>query len=55
MLLWAVSPTDGKKLAEHKLDAPPVFDGLIPPAAGLALRARPQYSRGPGAGAEETG
>jgi len=28
-LLWAVSKTDGKKLAEYKLDFPPVFDGMI--------------------------
>ena len=28
-LLWAVSAADGKKLAECKLDSPPVFDGLI--------------------------
>jgi hypothetical protein len=28
-LLWAVSTTDGKKLAQYQLDAPPVFDGLI--------------------------
>ncbi|MBT3201399.1 MAG: PQQ-binding-like beta-propeller repeat protein [Phycisphaerales bacterium] len=28
-LLWAVSKTDGKKLAEYKLDYPPVFDGMI--------------------------
>jgi len=28
-LLWAVSTADGKKLAELKLDAPPVLDGLI--------------------------
>ena len=27
-LLWAVSTADGKKLAEYKLDSPPVFDGL---------------------------
>ncbi len=27
--LWAVSTTDGEKLAEYRLDAPPVFDGLI--------------------------
>ena len=33
--LWAVSKTDGKKLAEYKLDFPPVFDGLI--AAGGRL------------------
>ena len=28
-LMWAVSAEDGKKLAEYKLDAVPVFDGLI--------------------------
>ncbi len=28
-VLWAVSTEDGKKLAEYKLDSPPVFDGLI--------------------------
>ncbi|MDP6542596.1 MAG: PQQ-binding-like beta-propeller repeat protein [Phycisphaerae bacterium] len=27
--LWAVSKTDGKKLAEYKLDFPPIFDGMI--------------------------
>jgi hypothetical protein len=27
-LLWAVSTADGKKLAEYKLDSPPMFDGL---------------------------
>jgi len=27
-LLWAVSAADGKKLAEYKLDSPPVFDGM---------------------------
>ena len=27
-LLWVLSATDGKKLAECRLDAPPVFDGL---------------------------
>ena len=27
-LLWALSPTDGKKLAQYHLDAPPIFDGL---------------------------
>jgi len=27
-LLWAVSAEDGKKLAEYKLEAPPVFDGM---------------------------
>jgi hypothetical protein len=34
-LLWVFDAADGKKLAEHKLDSPPVFDGLI--AAGGAL------------------
>ena len=28
-LLWAVSAADGQKLAEYKLDSPPVWDGLI--------------------------
>ena len=28
-LLWAVSTTDGTKLAEQALDSPPIFDGLI--------------------------
>ena len=28
-VLWALSTTDGKKLAEYPLDSPPVFDGLI--------------------------
>ena len=27
--LLAVSAVDGRQLAEHELDAPPVFDGLI--------------------------
>ncbi len=27
--LWAVSADDGKKLAEYKLDAIPIFDSLI--------------------------
>jgi len=34
-VLWAVSAADGKKLSELKLDALPVFDGLI--AAGERL------------------
>ena len=33
--LWAVSAADGKTLAEHKLDSPPVFDGMA--AAGGRL------------------
>ena len=28
-MLWAVSAEDGSTLAEHELDSPPVFDGLI--------------------------
>jgi hypothetical protein len=28
-LLWAVSTTDGSKIAEYELQTPPVFDGLI--------------------------
>ena len=28
-MLWAVSAEDGKKVAEYKLDSPPVFDGMI--------------------------
>ena len=28
-MLRAISAADGKTLAEHKLDAPPVFDGMI--------------------------
>jgi len=27
-ILWALSCADGKKLAEYRLDAPPVFDGM---------------------------
>jgi outer membrane protein assembly factor BamB len=27
-MLWVVSAADGKKLAEYKLDSPPVFDGM---------------------------
>jgi outer membrane protein assembly factor BamB len=34
-LLWAVAAADGKKLAEYKLDAPPVYDGMA--AAGGRL------------------
>ncbi len=36
-VLQTYSATDGKKLAEHKLDAPPVFDGLIAAAGRLFL------------------
>jgi len=34
-LMWAVSTKDGKKLAEYRLDVPPVFDGMA--AAGGKL------------------
>ena len=34
-LLWAVTKDDGKRLAEQKLDSPPVFDGMA--AAGGRL------------------
>lgn len=34
-LLWAVAKADGKRLAEHKLESPPVFDGMA--AAGGRL------------------
>jgi len=27
-VMWAVSCVDGKKLAEYRLDSPPVFDGM---------------------------
>ena len=33
--LWIVSTADGRKLAEHQLDHPPVFDGMA--AAGGRL------------------
>jgi hypothetical protein len=39
-LLWAVSAEDGKKLAEHKLDSPPVFDGMIAVDGRLYIAAR---------------
>ena len=39
-MLRAFSAADGKMLAELKLDAPPVFDGLI--AARAAQRAASQ-------------
>lgn len=28
-ILWALSTTDGSRLAEYRLDAPPVWDGMI--------------------------
>ena len=36
-LLWAVSTIDGKKLAEYKLDSPPVFDGMAASTGRLYL------------------
>jgi len=36
-MLWAVSATDGAKLTELKLKAPPVFDGLIAVNGSLFL------------------
>ena len=27
-VLWVVSTDDGKKLAEYKIESPPVFDGM---------------------------
>ena len=39
-VLWAVSSADGKKVAEHKLDSPPVFDGMIAAGGKLYLSTR---------------
>lgn len=36
-VIRAVSTADGKTLAEHKLDAPPVFDGLIAASGRLFM------------------
>ncbi len=36
-VLWAVSKEDGRKLAERKLDSPPVFDGMSAAAGRLYL------------------
>ncbi|NQT36554.1 MAG: hypothetical protein HQ581_03640, partial [Planctomycetes bacterium] len=36
-VLCAHSADDGRKLAEQKLDAPPVFDGLIAAAGRLYM------------------
>ena len=36
-LLWAISTTDGKRLAQYKLDAHPVFDGMAATAGRLYL------------------
>ena len=39
-LLWALSTADGTKLAEHKLDAPPIFDGMAAAAGRLFISLR---------------
>jgi len=39
-MLWAVSPTNGKKLAEYPLDSPPVFDGMIAANGRLYISTR---------------
>ena len=36
-LLWAVSPADGSKIAEHRLNASPVWDGLAAAGGHLYL------------------
>ncbi len=36
-VLWAVNATDGSKLAEQKLEAVPVFDGMIAVGGRLYL------------------
>ena len=36
-VLWVVSKSDGRKLAEYKLDSPPVFDGMAAAAGQLYL------------------
>ena len=38
--LWAVSTTDGTRLAEYSLDSPPVFDGLIAADGRLFLTSK---------------
>ena len=36
-VLWAVSASDGKKLAEYPLASPPIFDGMAAANARLYL------------------
>jgi hypothetical protein len=36
-LLWALSAADGRKLADHPLDAPPVWSGLAAAAGRLYM------------------
>jgi outer membrane protein assembly factor BamB len=38
-ILWALSTADGARLAEYRLDAPPVWDGLIAAGGRLYLAA----------------
>jgi hypothetical protein len=38
-LLWAVSTNDGRKLAEYKLKASPIFDGMAAAGGRLYLAA----------------
>ena len=42
-LLWVLSKSDGKKLAEYTLDSPPVFDGMA--VAGKRLYIATQDGR----------
>ena len=39
-VLWVVSKTDGKTLAQYKLDSPPVFDGMAAADGRLYLSTR---------------
>jgi hypothetical protein len=39
-LLWVASSEDGKRLAEYKLDHPPVLDGMSAAAGRLYLATR---------------
>jgi len=39
-VLWVVSAADGKKLAEYRLDSPPVFDGMAAAGGRLFLATR---------------
>jgi len=39
-VLWVVSKKDGERLAEYKLDSPPVFDGMAAAAGRLYLSTR---------------
>lgn len=39
-LLWAISAADGKKLAEYKLESPPIFDGMVAANGRLYISTR---------------